>query len=41
MNNLQFTIDINAPKEKVWDVMLTKETYDQWAGAFQEGSTFV
>ncbi len=34
MEKLQFSIFINAPKEKVYKVMLTKETYIQWTSAF-------
>jgi hypothetical protein len=30
MKNLQFKIDINAPKEKVWNIMLNKDTYPEW-----------
>lgn len=41
MNELHFTIDINAPKDKVWDIMLSEDTYPQWTGAFHEGSYFV
>ncbi len=40
MNTLHFTIDINAPKEKVWEVMLADETYREWTSAFQEGSRY-
>ena len=31
---------IKAPQEKVWHVMLDKETYKQWTSAFNEGSTY-
>ncbi|HEY1037001.1 MAG TPA: SRPBCC domain-containing protein [Candidatus Paceibacterota bacterium] len=31
---------INAPREKVWDIMLSDATYRQWTAAFQEGSHF-
>ena len=34
MQKLHFSIQINAPKEKVWDTMLNKETYEQWTTAF-------
>jgi uncharacterized protein YndB with AHSA1/START domain len=37
MEKLQFSILINAPKEKVYKVMLTKETYLQWTEAFNPG----
>lgn len=40
MANLKFTITINAPKEKVSDVMLSDKTYREWTGAFHEGSYF-
>lgn len=41
MANLHYTIDINAPKQKVWQVMLEPETYKEWTGAFYPGSTYV
>lgn len=37
---VQYTIEINAPKEKVWDTMLNDETYREWTSAFSEGSHF-
>jgi len=40
MKRLHFNIRIDAPAEKIWDVLLTKETYETWAAAFMEGSTF-
>jgi len=40
MNIQKFTIDINAPKEKVWKVMLENKTYREWTGAFHEGSYY-
>jgi uncharacterized protein YndB with AHSA1/START domain len=38
MDRLTFSVTINAPKEKVWRVMLDDPTYRQWTSAFQEGS---
>jgi L-rhamnose mutarotase len=35
-----YSIHINAPKEKVWDTMLGKDTYPEWTSAFSEGSHF-
>ena len=40
MSTLNFTIEIEAPKEKVWDTMLGQETYKQWTAAFHEGSSY-
>ncbi len=40
MNTLHFTIDINASKQHVWDVMLGDETYRQWTTSFSPGSYF-
>jgi uncharacterized protein YndB with AHSA1/START domain len=37
---LRFSIVIEAPKIKVWDVMLDAETYKQWAGAAWPGSYY-
>lgn len=38
MERLNFSIKINAPKEKVWDTMLGKETYSEWTSEFAPGS---
>lgn len=40
MTKLNFTIDINTPKQKVWEVMLADNTYREWTVAFHEGSYF-
>lgn len=40
MTKLNFSIDINAPKQKVWEIMLADKTYREWTGAFHEGSYF-
>jgi carbon monoxide dehydrogenase subunit G len=34
-------ITINATADKVWQVLLSKETYLQWAKVFQEGSDYL
>jgi hypothetical protein len=41
MNKLQFSIVINAPKNKVWTEMLAKESYEAWTSEFAAGSTYV
>ncbi len=38
MNMLQFSINILAPKEKVWQTLWNDATYRQWTAVFQEGS---
>src|SRR5215813_6310051 len=38
MRKLTFSTTINAPKEKVWRVMLEDPTYRQWTSVFHEGS---
>ncbi|MEJ7611082.1 MAG: SRPBCC domain-containing protein [Ferruginibacter sp.] len=38
MEKLQFTVNINAPKEKVWDVLWNEATYGKWTAPFCEGS---
>lgn len=38
MKKAYFSATINAPKEKVWRVLLEDATYRQWTSAFQEGS---
>lgn len=35
---LNFSIQINAPKEKVWRTLLDDATYRQWTSAFGENS---
>ena len=40
MEKLTFSTIINAPREKVWNTMLEKETYQEWTVPFHEGSTF-
>ena len=40
MNKLTYTIDVNAPKEKVWDAMLGDKTYIEWTEVFHKGSYF-
>ena len=39
MKKQEFKILIDAPREKVWDVIIGKETYPQWTAPFAEGST--
>jgi hypothetical protein len=41
MQKLNFAIDINAPKEKVWYTMLEDETYRIWTEAFAPGCYFI
>ncbi|MBA3898912.1 MAG: SRPBCC domain-containing protein [Bacteroidetes bacterium] len=38
MEKMKFTIDINAPREKVWKILWNDETYREWTKAFSEGS---
>jgi uncharacterized protein YndB with AHSA1/START domain len=38
MTTLDFKIEINAPKEKVWSVLWDDKTYGQWTAAFCEGT---
>jgi len=40
MEKLHYSININAPKEKVWDTMLNLDTYKQWTEVFSPGSTY-
>lgn len=41
MEKIRFTTIINAPREKVWSVLWTDETYRAWTSAFSEGSCAV
>ena len=38
MQRIGFSIDIQAPKEKVWRTLLDDASYRQWTSAFAEGS---
>ncbi len=41
MEKIRFTTIINAPREKVWSILWTDETYSAWTSAFSEGSCAV
>ena len=41
MQKLNFSIEINSPKEKVWNTMLEDKTYRIWTEAFSKGSHFI
>jgi hypothetical protein len=41
MKTLTFEITIQAPRAKVWELMLGAETYKAWASAFCEGTYYV
>ncbi len=38
MKKLNFSIHINAPRERVWQILWDDTTYRQWAAVFHEGS---
>lgn len=38
MQKHEFKISINAPREKVWDVLWSEDSYRAWTRAFSEGS---
>lgn len=38
MKKGNFSVRINAPKEKVWDILWNDESYRKWTSVFQEGS---
>ncbi len=39
METLSYEIIINAPKQKVWDVLWGSETYNQWTEFFSPGGS--
>lgn len=41
MEKLHFSIVINAPRQKVWNIMLGNESYREWTDVFMPGSHFV
>ena len=40
MKLLEYTIQINATPEKVWEVLFTQDNYKKWASAMNEGTYF-
>lgn len=40
MDQLYFSVKINAPRKRVWNTMLQDETYRQWTRPFVEGSHY-
>jgi len=38
MKTLNFSININAPKEKIWKILWNDTTFRQWTSVFSEGS---
>lgn len=40
MQKIYFSIFIKAPREKVWDTILSEDTYREWASVFNPGSYF-
>ncbi len=40
MQKINVSIEINAPREKVWHVMLDDKTYREWTSAFCPGSHY-
>ncbi len=38
MDKIKFTIEINAPREKVWSSLWEDANYRNWTSAFTEGS---
>ena len=38
MTRLHYSVDIDAPRERVWTVLWDDKTYRDWTSAFMEGS---
>ena len=38
MQKQEFKVSINAPREKVWEVLWNDDTYRAWTSVFSEGS---
>jgi len=38
MKKANFSVNINAPKEKVWEALWNDKTYREWTSVFSEGS---
>src|SRR5437870_13524344 len=41
MKEMQFSVEINATKEKVWDTLWQDETFREWAGIIDPGTYMV
>lgn len=41
MKKLEFTVNINAPKEKVWEALWKDPNYQKWTSVFSPGSKAV
>lgn len=41
MKKLEFEINMNALKEKVWNILWDKDTYNKWTSVFSPDSTTV
>ncbi|HMH70263.1 MAG TPA: hypothetical protein VK502_02595 [Candidatus Saccharimonadales bacterium] len=41
MKEMQFLVEINATKEKVWDTLWRDETFREWAGIIDPGTYMV
>lgn len=41
MKKLEFTVNINAPKEKVWETLWKDVNYQKWTSVFSPGSKAV
>jgi L-rhamnose mutarotase len=40
MTTQHYSIHISAPKEQVWNAMLSQKTYGEWTAPFNEGGRF-
>lgn len=40
MEKLHFSIEIDAPRERVWDTMLEDASYREWTAEFMPGSRY-
>lgn len=41
MKEMQFVVEVNAPKEKVWDALWQDKTFRKWAGIIDPGTHMV
>ena len=41
MKEMQFSLEIHAPREKVWDTLWQDETFREWAGIIDPGTHMV
>ncbi|PWJ58261.1 uncharacterized protein YndB with AHSA1/START domain [Dyadobacter jejuensis] len=40
LKTISFSVSINAPRERIWEVLWQPKTYEKWTSVFMEGSHY-